>query len=285
MRKILLVTLSIFTLSIVYSQNDYIGYYHLVRKANKLYFDEKYDSAYTIYQDAFSKVDFVPRRELYLAAKSAKKLKHKAEAHQLKNEIKLNRKQINVHYKKTIDSLAKEDQRVRGKKYYEAALLCNSAKKDSSIDRKSPDYLSAQLLMKEWIKVDSNNIEMLKYLIQLYGFPSEKRVGEWAGLNAFLILLHYDADTDNTIMKPILDSALINGDISPENYAWIADRRLLWDQGKPAYYYQMTTGLDKLSKEEIEEINKRRYLIGLGGVYEGRTITKKGNKTIVTYDH
>jgi hypothetical protein len=284
MRKTTLLLLLLIS-GAAFAQNNYTGYYHLTRKARQYNHEGKYDSAFATYQQAFSMVEYVHDRNLFAAAQLAKKLKKKPEAHAYKQQQKSHRAAWNRSYKKIIDSLSREDQRVRGDKYYKAWQLYSAAINDSLSDKNSPDFREAQSLAKESDRVDSSNIALLKQLIRLYGFPSEKRVGSYSELIAFSIILHYDDDSTNAIMKPILDSALYAGDISPENYAWIVDRRLLWDQHKPAWYYQWPTGVEKLSKEELAEVDRRRYLIGLGGVYEGRKITVKDGITTITYEY
>ena len=129
--------------------------------------------------------------------------------------------------------------------------------------------------MMEWWAVDSINMNTLLTLIKVNGFPSEKRVVKEAYGNDFIILLHFDKDEDNQILKPIIDKALIEGDIEPSDYAWIIDRRLSWGrQRKDPYYYHMPLGLDKLSEEDIRDINERRKKIGLRKLFEGIEIIK-----------
>jgi hypothetical protein len=110
-------------------------------------------------------------------------------------------------------------------------------------------------------------------LIKQYGFPSEKLVKKDAAGSAFMVLLHFDKDSTNTILKPILDKALLEGNISPEKYAWIVDRRLSWGLGKEQYYYQMPMDTENLTPEQIKEVNERRKSIGLRDLFEGIKIT------------
>ncbi len=263
--RIYLVCISVLLLhEIGFSQDNYLEYYQLVTKAEGYKIAGKNDSALLSYEKAFEKVSYVHVRNLFAAKQLAKKLKQKDKAEMYHERIKANRKGINKTYKKIIDSLSKEDQRIRGKKYVNAQQVYYKTLKDSSADKTLKEFLSAQLLMQEWRKVDSANIVVMKRLIALYGYPSEKRVGN-AELSALVILLHYDVDSTNEIMKPVLDSALIQGDIWPQHYAWIIDRRMMWGQGKLPYYYEFSKkGIEKLSATEMEEVNRRRRLIGLG---------------------
>lgn len=144
---------------------------------------------------------------------------------------------INPGLKETLDSLFMIDQKIR-------------------LDGYSTDY------MKE---VDSSNISLLMKLIEKYGFPDERLVGTHTAENIFYVLLHFDSDLDNLILKDKLDDALRQGQISPQKYAWIIDRRLAWgsDQKDPYYYQMPSRKMKDLSVEEIREIDARRYQIGL----------------------
>lgn len=146
------------------------------------------------------------------------------------------RQLINQRLSSTIDSLYQEDQRIRLTK----------------VDQE------------EFQRVDSLNFIKLRQEIERYGFPDERLVGEESAKNAFFVILHFDEDKGNKIMEPILKEALYSGKISPENYAWIVDRRLNWGEGKePMYYHLPTKAFFDLTAEQKIEIDKRRYEIGL----------------------
>ncbi len=111
---------------------------------------------------------------------------------------------------------------------------------------------------------DASNMKVLLEWMEEKGYPSSDKVGRKAASKIFLVLLHYDEDKDNEILGPILDDAYHNGYLSPENYAWIIDRRRNWGNDLPPYYYQLPTpDVFMMSDEEKAEINKRRDEIGL----------------------
>lgn len=270
-------TLSLVLSLLSFGQNDYINYNLKSFQARKLTYEEKLDSALILYKQSFELVDYIHIKNLKAAQKIAKKLKDKSFYKFTSDKINQINKgsSINNEYRLIIDSLSREDQRVRGNKYSDAQQVYYKYIKDSLSNKEADEFIKAQKLMTEWWRVDSMNIQLLLSLITDYGFPSEKLVGEEAyKRKAFIILLHFDKDQDNSILKPIIDKALLNGEIEPDDYAWIIDRRLTWGQGKKPYYYHMPFGLDKLSKEEISEINERRRSIGLRKLFEGVEIKK-----------
>lgn len=260
-----------------FGQNDYINYNLKSFQARKLTYEKKLDSALILYKQSFELVDYVHIKNLKAAQKIAKKLKDKSFYKFTTDKINhfYKERNLNDNYRMIIDSLSSEDQRVRGNEYSDAQQVYYKYIKDSLSNKEADEFIKAQKLMTEWWHVDSMNIQILLSLIAEYGFPGEKLVGEEAyKREAFIILLHFDKDKDNSILKPIIDKALLNGDIEPDDYAWIIDRRLSWGQGKEPYYYHMPFGLDKLSEEDINKINNRRRKIGLRKLYEGIKITK-----------
>lgn len=259
-----------------FGQNDYINYHLKTYQARKLAYEKKLDSALILYKQAFNLVNYIHLNNLKTANKIAKKVKDKSFDKFTSDKIKNYNTQSNFNnnYQKIIDSIAIEDQKVRGDKYGRARQVYYEYKSDSLSNKTADEFIQAQKLMNEWFHVDSMNIKRLLSLITAYGYPSEKLVGVEGYRKAFIVLLHFDTDQNNSILQPIIDKALFNGDIAPDDYAWIIDRRLTWCQGKDPYFYHMPFGLDKLSEEEIKIINERRRKIGLRKLYEGIEITK-----------
>jgi hypothetical protein len=274
-KKTLLCSILLMICGSLMGQFDYVSYYHLVRKANQELQERNYDSASVHFSQAFSKVDYVHNANLQAAAKVEKKLHHAEMQKHYSARYRQQTKSLNNGYKHVLDSLADEDQRVRGTNYSKAIQQYANCLNDSLCDWNSPKFSRYMALVNEWKQTDSTNIAMLKSLIVQKGFPSERLVGSKTAGNTWVIILHYDRDNENLIMKPYLDSALSKGEIDPAFYAWIVDRRLNWGQGKPPYYYHMPMGLETLTEDQIKEVNAKRYDIGLPGVYEGRKIIQK----------
>jgi hypothetical protein len=118
------------------------------------------------------------------------------------------------------------------------------------------------ILRIEWLKIDSSNIQTLLKLIELKGFPSIDRVGERAYSNAQLLLLHFDEDTNNRILNPILTKFLETGEIFPSDYARIMDRHHSRN-GKQLYYEWKPCLYEHLSNQEREIVSQARNDIGL----------------------
>lgn len=134
--------------------------------------------------------------------------------------------------------------------------------------------------------IDSLNIHQLLSLIDEKGYPNPKIVGHTAAGDAFILLLHFDSDIGNKILKPIIDKAYNDGFIAPSQYAWIIDRRRNWGPEKldPHYYQLPTHKYFDLSKEEIAEIDNRRDSIGLKPLSEMNiSRTENGGISIQMY--
>lgn len=149
----------------------------------------------------------------------------------------------------------------------------------------SEDQKRGSIPTKEIREIDSLNILKIRDLIDKYGFPDERLVGEESAKNAFLIMLHFDEDKGNKVLEPILNDALYNGKISPENYGWIVDRRLNWsDEKKEPWYYEMPTkSFFDLTEDQKILIDKRRFEIGLKPLDE-INITLGANGSIYVED-
>jgi len=257
--------------------DDYSAYYHLIRKSKKLSRENEPSKALHQFRLATEKVDYVHTGNYIYAAFEAKKVdscdlairylskaimqgyKHDVPhlsgeefiqnffhcAPKTNKDLKASLLQqlqnpnyaINVELKKTLDSLFRADQNVRSMNY-------------------SPDHIR---------KVDSSNFFFLKQLIDKHGFPDERIVGTHTAENIFYVILHYDDDRNNLLLKDILKEALTQGQISPQKYAWIIDRRLAWgpDEKEPFYYQMPTMKMKDLTREEIKKIDQRRANIGL----------------------
>lgn len=153
-----------------------------------------------------------------------------------KKQSDIQNQYFNQEYKKIIDSLFQKDQEIRLNEF----------------DEKS-------------IQIDSTNILTLLNLIKSYGYPNAKIVGHKTSSRAFIILLHFDKDYDNKILKPIIDNAYHSGFLSPTGLAWIVDRRRNWGPKQlDPYYFQIPAKVyDNYSIHAKEVVNARRDSIGL----------------------
>jgi len=128
----------------------------------------------------------------------------------------------------------------------------------------SSKFLKAKKAKEEWSRTDSLNIQILLSMFEEYGFLDESKIGSERYKTVFLLLLHFDKDTSNTVLQPILDKALANGQITPSHYALILDRHLYACKLPQKYYaWPMLRSDPKLSIEEIKQINNLREDIGI----------------------
>lgn len=134
----------------------------------------------------------------------------------------------------------------------------------------------------EFRRIDSLNMSEIRKIIKDHGYPDERLVGWESAENAFIIMLHFDEDKGNKILGPILEDALYSGKLSPQNYAWVIDRRLSWSEERkePFYYHLPTKAFFELTAEQKEIIDKRRYEIGLKPLSE-MNVTLSPNGTIM----
>lgn len=256
--------------------NDYLAYYRNVQSAEKHYALKQYDSAYTDFSKAFDLVDFYHAYDISVFIKVCRKVGQRQRIKELKRIDKFQKKNIDVEYKRIIDSLHSHDRRVRSKRHYNARNYLWKAKFDTSFVVDSGTLVKSERLMNEWLRVDSMNIQTLLSLINEKGFPSQKRVGAYSNISAYLLLLHFDRDTCNYILNDILWAALINGEILPNLYAYIVDRHLD-NCGKSQLYFTIPPRQPGDLPEKLQkEVNERRLEIGLKPLEDRKIIYKKG---------
>jgi len=273
-RNVIILQLLVMSITL-FAQNDYISYYHLSRKADNFYKEKNIDSASVAFQEAFKKVDYVHNDYLRIAAKVEKKKGNPEKAREYLNLIDKHKSSVNNKLKSQIDSLGKEDQRVRANKFIKARDYYYKCINDTTFKYDQNKFYKSKTIMMDWWKTDSLNILFLSSFIKVNGFPGERLVGGNANNMAIIIILHYDKDTSNSVMEKALKNALLNGDILPRDYAWIIDRHLNF-AGKKQLYYTLAFELDKLSKEEKDDYNKNRTSIGLGKL-QNLIVIKRGN--------
>lgn len=111
--------------------------------------------------------------------------------------------------------------------------------------------------------LDSNNYEMLKTYIKLYGYPSEKNVGPKYADKASFLILHSARKPENTKELYTIENALKNGDCLPDEYAWIIDQNLSFRGKKLKFFYLEKNPKKVESQEELKKYNLNRYLYGI----------------------
>ena len=172
---------------------------------------------------------------------------------------------INSYYSAQIDSLAIVDQEIRSDKYNSLVNTFVRYKNDSTLNKEDLIYKKSKIFMDRWTAVDSSNIYYLLNLIEEFGYPTESLVGEISNSNAEILFVHFEADSLNFILQPILDSALKQKEISPGSYSWIIDRHRTNFGAKPIYYenFNGCENYKSLAEEKKRTVSENRKKIGL----------------------
>ncbi|MEO7456575.1 MAG: PDZ domain-containing protein [Gemmatimonadaceae bacterium] len=129
---------------------------------------------------------------------------------------------------------------------------------------------SAELdsLLREQALLDAANVDSLKAIFDAEGWPTAKRVGTPAALQAFLVVQHSPLPFQER-MLPVLERAAASGDARPSDVAMLTDRVLML-QGKPQRYgsqLKVENGKPKLWPVEDEaNVDARRAAVGLGSL-------------------
>lgn len=246
---------------------DHKNFYFKIYEADKLYEKDDFYGALIKYEAASEMVDFIPSRMLDKFLKVANKAKNKV----LKEKYQaLIRKQNtcpieSIEIGSKIDSLFVEDQRVRTQNsklidYYWKNL-------DNKSVMNSSKFLNGKKAIEDWGETDSLNIVALLSMFEEFGFLDESKVGFDKYFKIETILLHFDNDKNNKVLQPILDEALINGQISPFTYAKILDRHSN-NCCKTQQFWTWTDiryNLSFFDESEIAKVLKARKSIGLYG--------------------
>lgn len=277
--------------------DDFISFHENISSAERMYKNDSLLQAYAKFDNAFLNYKGIVNPSHYFhAALCAIKIKEEFKAlHFLEKaivngyEIDSAKKDAVVFYnqntrKEYFDNIAKwEETRDASKnyewtnelyaanqdnkkyavvKYTSAVEFCAACMKNKACSKTSADFVSKYRLVKEKIKADSVLAAALLKNIQQFGFPTMKLVGKDASAIGRTILLNYDADKKNERLDGILSKALVDGDISPEFYATLVDKRNLMNGILPEFY-EPITGYEKTIGKDVAVANKKRKSIGL----------------------
>lgn len=240
-------------------EKNYSEYYRTYNEIKKLEKKGKIYEALKLFRNAEQQVDFVPVQHLLNARSLSEKI----------GECEI----VQIYFQKAVNNGFEFE------KYIYQPENCPEVQNNSIIkhefDFEYKDSISNIYSVDQGIRnssdkslmrvIDSINIQKLMHLIDVKGYPSSKLVGHKSAANAFIVLLHYDSDIGNKKLEPILENAYNSGYISPENYAWIIDRRRSWGPDNLDPYYFQIPGKKyfELTKNEIDVIDQRRDSIGL----------------------
>lgn len=267
--KYIVFTFLFFSLN-VYSQDlqNIRDFYYKIYKADLQFKNGYPDSALISYENAFKQVEFVSSVLLRKAEKLSRVNKDKTRIKYYKKQILIQKKcpEENKGILAKVDSLLRLDQKYMGSKYGKASVYCESCLGDSLCDTTSKKYVKSVQLKNIRTKIFFSNINYLIKLMEEHGYIGEQMIGSKNQYGFHVQLFHYDNDTNNRILKPILLEALIQNRISPLTFAVTMDRHLYSTSGKQKYWTSpFETNNPNLSEKEIMEVLKLRESIGIYG--------------------
>jgi len=146
--------------------------------------------------------------------------------------------------------------------YKTAFDFCTKCMINPSCNKGTPDFKSKYKMIKDKRKVDSLVANDLIKNITQYGFPNMKLLDKHACGFARSILMNYDSDIKNELLNDMFVKALLAGQISPEYYATIIDRRSLLN-GSGMIFYEPNLGYEKTLGKDLVSVNEKRNSIGL----------------------
>lgn len=106
------------------------------------------------------------------------------------------------------------------------------------------------------------------HLISIHGFLGEEVLGA-KSYKAKLLLLHFDRDSLNRVLEPILDAALNKRKLLPLDYAQIIDRHIYNYTRLQEYWTWPCTSESKFNFSDLEVMEKRES-IGFYGLRVGQ---------------
>ncbi len=110
---------------------------------------------------------------------------------------------------------------------------------------------------------DAANRQRLKEIIQEHGWPGKSLVGADGANAAWLVVQHSDADVAFQRECLALMEAAPEGEVSPQDVAYLTDRVLVNEGKKQRYGTQMGMNFKPRPIEDPDNVDKRRAEIGL----------------------
>lgn len=157
------------------------------------------------------------------------------------------------------DSLQKEILRM-----YEEDLKLRQALVDANFN--------PEIGKKVW-EIDNFHLKRLKEIIEMYGWPGYKLVGENGSDAMWLLVQHTPEREFQKECLKLLRKAVTDKDASPKNLAYLEDRTLVYEDKKQIYGTQWKKIYGKHVLHPVEDfhhLNERRLSIGLNTIEESR---------------
>ncbi|MGB0884258.1 MAG: hypothetical protein ACPG4W_04505 [Flavobacteriales bacterium] len=258
-------------------QNQPKHFYSLIDSAYRLSKAGDGEQALNTLDASLDKMTYIHQLYLDFGIKIAQKLKDQKRIEYYKEFIKKQRTRINPELIQVFDSLIVVDQKVRSGKYSRAATYRYECLQEPDCDKSSKKYKKAYNLWKTWQITDSLNAVVLMNLYQTYGYIGEELLGEEHFVKAYIILTHFDSDSNNAIAGSYMSDALQSGKMRPMHYAQIIDRRSHLNKETQVYWTAPYPSKEKpFEKDDIPTILKKREELYLFGTTLSLIETKNG---------
>ena len=233
--------------------------------ANQLSNEGYIDSAITTYELAFKQIEYVNSTHIHQVIKLAKQSKDRDRIKKYKKQLKEKKKCKNTKLKAEIDSIHEWDRLIRIGVFTRQIQFYNACNEDSLCDKSAIKYLEAKKHYDSAMVIDANNQQALLDILQREsGYKGEFSIGSKNEYTYFLLLFHYDNDTNNRVLKPYLDEALEKGYLTPLTYTYVLDRHEYHTMGTQTYWAWPILKEDpNLTDKQIAEANERRKNMGI----------------------
>jgi len=249
--------------------------------AKQLSNDGYIDSAITTYELAFKQIEYVHSKHIYQIIELAKQRKDRDRIKKYKKQLKEKKKCNNTRLKAKIDSISEWDRMIRMGVFARHIGYYNEYNQDTLCDKNSIKYLEAKKYYDSAMVIDANNQQaLLDMLKKEGGYKGQAAIGSKNDYPYYLLLLHFDTDTNNRILKPYLDEALEKGYLTTLTYTYVLDRHEYHTMGTQTYWLWPILKEDpNLTDEQIAEANERRKSMGIFSKIS--SIEKKGDDWLI----
>jgi hypothetical protein len=239
------------------------------------------DSAILTYELAFSQIEYVHSSHIGQVLSLSKQNKDKARIKKYKQLLKDKKKCKNTQLMAEIDSILKWDGKIRKGYFPKQVRYYISCNQDSLCDKNSKEFQTSKIYYDSVMIIDSlNQTALLNILKKEGGYKGEASVGSKNEYGYYVLLLHYDTDTNNRILQPYLDEAFKKGYITSLMYTYVLDRHEYYTMGTQNYWAWPLLNEDpNLTKEQISDANDKREKMGVSSRIS--TVEKKGNDWLV----
>jgi len=265
-----------------FGQETHLSYYQDIAKAKDVSQNNHVDSAIIMYELAFEKIEYVHSTFIHEILELCKKSNDRVRIKKYKAFIKDKKKCKNSDFLDKVDSILVYDQKIRKNPFQKNIRFYNQCVQDSLCDKTSNEFATAEAYYLKALAVARSNEKAILKLINDEGeYKGEAILGSKKEYNLFVMLLHFDNDTNNRVLGPIIEKALSKGFITPLSYSLLLDRHLYHTTGTQKYWAWPLLSWDpQLNQEEIDKANDFRKKIGLSSTI--KSIDKRGKDWIIT---